>query len=260
MHKLKDRGISRVCRVIGFNRSNCYHTSVKDDGEVAYCLRQKAEEHPIEGFWKAYHRLRLEGRPWNHKRVHRVYVAIGLPLRNKKKKRLPTRVKQPLEVPARLNDTWSIDFVQDRLANGRKVRSFNVMDDANREALHIESDFSLKSTRVIWVLNHLLKRRARPRRIRMDNGPELIANKMRDWSEMYGIEFVYIEPGKPTQNAYIERYNGSYRRAVLNSHVFESLDQLREQNHEWMQDYNHFRPHDACMNLPPVTYAQRYLT
>jgi putative transposase len=203
--------------------------------------------------------LRLEGNTWNHKKVHRVYKALGLPMRRKAKKRLPVRPKEHLVVPNEMNHTWSVDFVQDRLENGRKVRCFNVIDDANREILHVEIDYSLKSKRVIWVLNHLMKRRRKPKRIRMDNGPEFIANITKEWSQLHDINFIYIQPGKPTQNAFIERFNGSYRRGVLNANIFETIEQLIMKTEEWTYDYNHHRPHDSLKRLPPILYAKKYL-
>mgnify|MGYP001768585652 CR=1 FL=1 len=219
-------------------------------------LEQLAREHPTEGFWKCYHRVRNTGDIVNHKKLHRIYKQMGMPLRRKVKKRLPSRVKVPLQVPVKFTQTWSIDFVSDALSNGVKFRSFNVIDDYNREVLFIETDYSLKSSRVIWVLKHLVNRYGKPENIRMDNGPEFVAKTAQNWSKMNGITFSYIQPGKPMQNAYIERFNKTYRESVLDAYLFDRLDEVRQVSQEFVDDYNNFRPHDALGGMPPRKYRE----
>ena len=254
IRKLRPKDSGKALRVLKLSRSSFHYRSLKDDSTVIMELEQLTQSHPREGFWKYYYRLRNRGKKINHKRLHRVYKEMKLPLRRKVKKRLPARVKSPLEVPQTFTHTWSIDFMSDVLASGRKFRSFNVIDDYNREILHIEADYSLKSSRVIWILNHLVNRYGKPEKIRMDNGPEFIANIAEVWSRVNEINFAHIQLGKPTQNAYIERFNKTYRNQILDAYIFENLDEVRSVTEEFVRDYNYERPHDSLGGLSPVMW------
>lgn len=235
-----------------------HYQSIKDDSAIIEKLQKLSSAHPVEGFWKCHYRIRNAGVVINHKRLHRVYKQLGLSIRRKCKKRIPARVKEPLEVPTTFTHTWSIDFMSDALSNNTKFRTFNVIDDYNREVLFIETDYSLKSSQVIYVLRHLVNRYGKPQKIRMDNGPEFVAKLAQQWSIANGIEFKYIQPGKPMQNAYIERFNKSYRENVLDAYLFDSIDEVREVTQIWIDDYNNHRPHDSLKGLSPINYRNKY--
>lgn len=215
-------------------------------------LQTLAEKRPTEGFWKMYFRIRREGLKWNHKRLHRVYKALKLNIRRKGKRRLPARVLQPLQAVSQANVSWSMDFMSDALLSGRKFRVLNVVDDYNREALAIEIDTSLRSERVIRTLSQVIDWRGKPQRIRVDNGPEFVSGKLALWCEGQGIDLQFIQPGKPSQNAYVERFNGSFRRGILDAYLFESLHQVRLLTEEWMDDYNYDRPHESLKGRSPA--------
>ena len=155
------------------------------------------------GFWKCCDRLRLDGHPWNHKRLWRVYCQLRLNLPRRTKKRLPVRVRQPLVVVPEPNAVWAVDFMSDTLYGGRRFRTLNILDEGVREGLTIEVDTSLPAERVVRVLEQVVAWRGRPQAIRLDNGPELIAEQFMTWCEDRGIELRYIQPGKPDQNACI---------------------------------------------------------
>ena len=251
----EEHGISvrQGCQAAGLARSTYrYERKEKADEEVIDALSALVERHPAIGFWQAYHRLRLAGHRWNHKRVYRVYTALGLNIRRRAKKRLPARVKQRLFQPTAPNEVWSLDYMHDSLWDGRPFRMLNVIDDYNRQVLRIETDTSLPALRVIRVLEQLEESRGLPEMIRVDNGPELISHKLDVWCKERKITLAFIEPGKPTQNAYVERFNGSLRRELLDAYVFRTLDEVREKAREWQYDYNHRRPHQALGYRAPV--------
>lgn len=232
-----------------------YRGKENNDEEIADALRKLVEEQPDLGFKKYFRMLRNRGKRWNHKLVRRIYNELNLNKRSKKKRRLPVRNPDRLEVPAEMNDTWSCDFMSDALTDSRRFRTFNVLDDFNREGLKIEIDFSLSAERVVRVLTQIAEVRGLPKRLRMDNGPEFVSGKMAEWCETTGVKPEFIEPGKPQQNAYIERFNRSFRQGVLNMYLFDSLDDAREITAVWLDKYNNERPHDALGGIPPSQYG-----
>jgi len=236
-----------------------YKSQGKDDQPIIDLLAELVEKHPSIGFWKCYHRLRRQGHEWNHKRVYRVYTQMRLNIRRRAKKRLPARVKQALFQPERINQVWSLDFMNDSLWDGKRYRLLNVIDDFNREVLAIEADTSLPALRVIRVLNKLLFERGTPDMIRVDNGPEFISDKLDNWCKSNKIQLVFIQPGKPMQNGFVERLNGSLRKELLNAYVFRTIIEVREQVGEWKEDYNFHRPHDALKNKTPMEVYEKVL-
>lgn len=253
------RPLSRSCDCVGLSRAAWYrpplHWTVRD-AEIIAALAGQVESRPTRGFWKCCKVLRRARPDWNHKRIYRVYKAMKLNLRRKAKQRLPKRERVPLYVP-RLPDTvWSADFMADALACGRRFRTFNVVDDFNREALHIEVDTSISSARLIRIFEQLKRDHGVPQVLRTDNGPEFLGEAFVQWAKLNGMAIRYIQPGKPNQNAYIERFNRTFREEVLDQHLFTRLDDVREAAYWWMLEYNEERPHDSLGDMTPVEYRQ----
>ena len=250
-------GISQrqACKTVSLPRSTQrYRPKPKADAEVIDQLQLLVEKHPAIGFWQSYYRIRRKGFVWNHKRIYRVYTDMKLNIRRRYRKRLPQRVKQSLYQPSGLNEVWSVDFMSDSLWDGRRFRLLNIIDDYNREILHIESDLSLPTVRLIRVLEYLKEFRGLPQMIRVDNGPEFISHKLDLWCRENKITLAFIQPGKPMQNGYVERCNGNIRKELLNAYAFTTLDEVREKAEEWRQDYNCSRPHQSLGYIAPVEF------
>ncbi len=242
--------------MVGISRSGLrYQAKKPDDGEIKEQLQIIAERKPRWGCKKMYDYLKTRGYAWNHKKVYRVYCEIGLNLRKKPKKRLPIREPKPLIVPVVANISWSLDFMSDSLERGRAFRTLNIIDDFNREALWIEVDTSLPAERVIRVLEMLALWRGYPQQLRIDNGPEFISHKLAAWAAEHKVELAFIQPGKPAQNAYIERFNRTYREDILDAYIFSTIQEVQAITEDWLEEYNTVRPHAALGGVPPFQYA-----
>lgn len=257
-----DLPIVRACQIARLSRAAYYKPAVDQmtrDADVIVALQAIVAEEQRWGFWKCHDRLRAQGYAWNHKRVWRVYRQLRLNLPRRTKRRVPQRERQPLIVEPRMNAVWALDFMRDTLYSGRVFRTLNVIDEANRGALGIDIAVSIPAARVITFLTQMIDLHGRPAAIRCDNGPELTSQAFTDWCKEQDIELRFIQPGKPDQNAYIERFNRTYREEVLSAYLFDSLDEVREITAQWIERYNEIRPHDALGSLPPALYRERLL-
>jgi putative transposase len=251
----KKVSIALACRTFGISET-CYRYRLKlrdDNDEIAGLLLGLTKARRTWGFGLCFLYLRnVKGHAWNHKRVYRIYRELELNLRIKPRKRLTRDKPEALAVPTRPNETWSMDFMADQLADGRSLRALNVLDDFNREGLGIEVDLSLPALRVARTLDRIIEWRGKPGAIRVDNGPEYISGTLVAWAERRGIRLSYIQPGRPQQNAYVERYNRTARQEWLGQHIFDSIEEAQDTATEWVWTYNNDRPNMGIGGLTPA--------
>ena len=210
------------------------------------------------GYKRIHVLLRREGWSVNDKRVYRIYCEEGLKLRTKKPKRRKSAAQRVQRPPATfLNQSWSMDFVTDSLFNGHRFRSLTIVDNFSRECMAIEVGQHIKGEDVVRVVEQIKAMRGTPNFIRVDNGPEFISKELDKWAYENKVTLDFSRPGKPTDNAYIESFNGSFRDECLNINWFLSLDDAREKIEEWRRDYNDWRPHSSLDNLTPSEYLEK---
>lgn len=253
---VEQRGLSICVACQAFTISEtCYRYQPKlssENAEIADWLIRLTHNQRNWGFGLCFLYLRnVRGYGWNHKRVYRIYRELELNLRIKPKKRLVREKPEPLQVPESINRVWSMDFMHDQLSDGRSYRLFNVIDDFNREGLGIEVDFSLPAERVIRSLEWIIEWRGEPDAIRCDNGPEYISGQLMAWAKERGIAIEYIQPGKPQQNAYVERYNRTVRYDWLEQYLFDTIAEVQDYATRWLWTYNHERPNMALGGITP---------
>ena len=246
--------IRLACVTFGISET-CYRYENKLSGEndtIVDWLLRLTTAHKRWGFGLCFLYLRnVKGFGWNHKRVYRIYRELELNLRIKPNRRIKRDYPGALSVPTAINQVWSMDFMSDQLGCGQSFRTFNVMDDYNREGLGIEVDLSLPSARVTRALDQIIEWRGKPAALRCDNGPEYISKTLVDWANKHRITLLYIQPGKPTQNAYIERFNRTARHEWLDMHEFESIAHAQLLATEWLWQYNNERPSMALGGITP---------
>lgn len=243
----------KACELVDVSRTLLHYKPRMSElnEKVLKRLRELAAKHKRWGVWIMARIIRREGLKVNHKRVERLYRLAGLSLRIRRRKKLRCVTRTELPAATQPNERWSMDFVQDKLWSGRKFRCLTLMDTFTREGLAVEVDFSLGGERVKAVLERLCAVRGIPKFITVDNGPEFISRVLDEWAYRHGVELAFIRPGKPTDNAYIESFNGKFRYECLSSHYFSTLAEARKIIEDWRIEFNSVRPHRSLKGLTP---------
>ncbi len=247
----------QACRYLGVHRSLIRYQSCRaPDAALRVRLRQLAEQHPRWGSPRLTWLLRREGCVVNHKKVERLYREEDLTIRRRRRGKRVSRPRLQVPAPVASNEQWSMDFMRDQLAGGRVFRLLTVVDHFTRESLAIEVDASLPGSRVVQVLERLAQRRGLPRSIQTDNGPEFTGQALDIWAHRRRVQLQFIRPGKPTENAFIESFNGRLRDECLQLHWFLSLDDARRTIEQWRIAYNTNRPHSGLGGQTPAEFAK----
>ena len=246
----------RACTLVAADRTMIrYHSRRPPDTALRARLRELANERRRFGYRRLFILLRREGEPSGINRIYRLYREEGLTVRKRRARRRAVGTRCPILVEAKVNARWSLDFVHDQFAHGRRFRILNVVDDVTRECLAAVPDTSISGKRVARELTTLIERRGKPSVIVSDHGTEFTSNAILAWAEEHRIEWHYIAPGKPMQNGYIESFNGKMRDELLNETLFLDLAQARQAIAAWVTDYNTARPHSSLGYKTPLTYA-----
>lgn len=256
-HHLSER---RACRLVGLSRDSYRNPPVVDEAtqQLSAKIVEIAQVRRRFGYRRIHDLLRRQFPGVNHKRVYRLYSQAQLAVRKRKKVRRAASERVPLTAASRVNEVWSMDFVSDSLANGRRIKCLTVADDFTHECVDIAVDYGISGQYVTRLLDRAAIFRGYPAAVRTDNGPEFTCRAFIAWAQAHDVRHILIQPGRPMQNGYIESFNGKFRDECLNEHWFQTLMQARSEIATWRQDYNEVRPHSSLGRIPPAEFAQRH--
>jgi putative transposase len=257
MIEMLDISERRACSYAGLSRTTFREPPTMSSAtqELSARIVELAHARRRFGYRRIHDLLAREGHEVNHKRVWRLYKMNELSVRKRRKARRVNLERVPLAASQHVNDTWSADFVMDALANGRRIKCLTVVDDFSRECVDIAIDYGMGGQYVTRMLDQVGQFRGYPKAIRTDQGPEFTSRAFMAWAHARGVRHLINDAGKPTQNAYIESFNGKFRDECLNEQWFQTLHQARQEVSRWRRDYNEVRPHSAIGRIPPAQFA-----